>query len=466
MIDFFRMKVRKKIIVIFLTAFALIINVQTAQGFAPTSGGILGPQDEVFDDLFLQGTDVEISGKVHGMLFAVGETINLRASAQIENDIFFLGKNINIEEGAVINGNLYLAGQNILLQSSVKSNLIATSVTFTIDPGVIIGRNLFFGGFHFDQKESSQVAENLYAFVYQASINGIVTKNLRVNAVSLKLNGQVTQNAEIKIDSSGDDEGMRIWLPYMARFNIPDLFPPGLSVGQNASIGGKLIYTSAKDLEENLSNLPLGGFVQNISPDQQNALKAGEKGKQTNPFLLRFFRSLRHFVGLMLFGWLIWKIGKKYLVEASQTAIKKPLNALGVGFISTLVIYLSALIFLILLIIMVLLLRTLTLYHLGSSLFFLGLAIIFVVLVTFGIFLVYVSKFILAYWAGKQFVTKIIHKDIYDYWFLVIGILILLLVEAIPYLGWILGIIITLIGIGAIWFTLRSHDQAGILPDV
>jgi hypothetical protein len=37
--------------------------------------------------------------------------------------------------------------------------------------------------------------------------------------------------------------------------------------------------------------------------------------------------------------------------------------------------------------------------------------------------------------------------------------------SAIPVFGWILGVLVSLIGIGAIWYTLQSHDQAGILPD-
>jgi hypothetical protein len=161
-----------------------------------------------------------------------------------------------------------------------------------------------------------------------------------------------------------------------------------------------------------------------------------------------------------------WRFFKRYIIEASQYAINKPLNSLGVGFISILVVNLGALVFFFLLILLTVLLGIFTLNYLSNSLFFLGIALIILVLVLFGLLAAYISKFVLAYWAGGWILKKIKSGQIIeDHWSLLMGIFIYLVLSVIPVFGWILGVLVTMIGLGAIWFTLQNHDKAGILPD-
>ena len=175
---------------------------------------------------------------------------------------------------------------------------------------------------------------------------------------------------------------------------------------------------------------------------------------------------MRQLIGLLIFAAISWKFGRKYISEASQIAIHKPLNAIGVGILSTLVVNLGALVIFILITVVSILLGIFTLNHLSNSLFFLGLAVIILILTLFVILVMYVSKLVLAYWAGSLFLNKVKfnHKN-KEAWSLITGILIFVILSAIPVFGWILGVLVSLIGIGAIWYTLQSHDQAGILPD-
>lgn len=451
---------------ILIIVLLLILNNQTISAANPFVESNLGPGEEVFDDLFLQGSEVVVAGQVHGMLFVVGEKIVIQSGAQIDNDIFLLGRSILIEEKATINGNLYVGGQNVVVQAPVHLNLVVSSVTLEIGPAVTTGRNLFFGGFHYSQQPGSTINGNLYAGSYQLAMHGNVEQNFRVSAVSVDLNGEVKGDAEIAIDASGDDEGVRIWLPYMQQLNIPDLFPTGLAVGDQASINGQLVYTSAKSLEENLRNLPLQGVVENIADPESSQSNADGKVVRKNPFVLRIFRMVRQLVGFLLFAVISWKFGKRYFSEASQIAISKPLNSLGVGFVSTLVVYLGALVAFILISLIAILLGVFTLNQLSSLIFFIGIAVIILTLAVFGILAIYVSKFVLAYWAGGLILNKIefTGKNI-DAWSLIAGLILYIILSAIPVFGWIMGVLVSLIGIGAIWYTFQKHDEAGILPD-
>ncbi len=462
----FHLQRSQVIYILLMIVVFMLLNGHSVEAAFPAIENDLGPGEEVFDDLFLQGSEVQIAGHVHGMLFVIGEKIVIQSTAKIDNDIYLLGKSVFIAEKAALQGNLVVAAQNVIVHAPVKLNMAVASGTLDIGSAANIGRNLFFGGFHFSQQSGSSIAENLYAACYQLAMHGNVGRNFRVRAVSIDLNGAVDGNAEIAIDASGDDEGVRIWLPYMQQLNFPDLFPTGLTVGDQTSIKGQLIYTSAKSLEENLRNLPLGGVVEHITDPEQTQSNAEGRIIQKNPFILRLFRMLRQLVGFLLFAIITWKFGRKYISEASQFAVKKPLNALGVGFLSTLVVTLGALVFFILITLVSVLLGIFTLNHLSNSLFFLGLAVIILILTLFTILAMYVSKFVLAYWAGGLLLNtvKFGHKN-KAVWSLISGILLFVLLSAIPVFGWILGVLVSLIGIGAIWYTLQSHDRAGILPD-
>ncbi|PKO06032.1 MAG: hypothetical protein CVU41_07920 [Chloroflexi bacterium HGW-Chloroflexi-3] len=446
--------------------FLLIVNNHTIYAANPSVESNLGPGDEVFDDLFLQGSEVFVAGHVHGMLFVIGEKIVLQPGAQIDNDIYLLGKSITIEANAKIAGNLFVAGQNVVIRTPVNRNLVVAAATLELSPQTDIGRNLFFGGFHLNQLKVSTIKDNLYAACYQISINGTVEKNLRVSAIAVQLYGDVKGNAEIAIDASGDDEGIRIWLPYMQQLNIPELLPPGLAVGDQARINGQLVYTSAKSLEENLRNLPLQGVVENIAAPESTQVNADGKVIRKNPFVLRLFRMIRQLVGFLLFAVISWKFGKRYISEASQIAISKPINSIGVGFLSTLVIYLGALVAFILICMIAILLGVFTLNQLSSFIFLIGIAVIIVSLALFGILAMYVSKFVIAYWVGGIVLNKIkFSGKNKEAWSLIAGINLYIILSAIPVIGWIMGVLVSLIGIGSIWYTLQKHDEAGILPD-
>jgi hypothetical protein len=431
----------------------------------PAYENTLNPEDEVFDDLFLQGIEVNIAGKVHGMLFVLGEKVVIQSTAQIENDIFILGRNVQVEDGAKLAGNLMILGQNVILNAPVARNLFVSSATLDISSTSTVQRNLFFGGFHFSQAADSAINGNLYAACYQVALKGKVAENFKVSAVAVDLIGEIDGNAEITIDASGDDEGMRIWLPYMQQLNIPELLPAGLTVGEQAAINGKLIYTSAKNLEENLKNLALGGVVVNQPKDKEKSAD-NEKIIHKNPFVTRLVRALRQLIGFSLFTLLGWKLIRRYLPETAQYAVTKPINAMGVGFISTLVVYLGSLIFIILVILIAILLGIFTLNQLNRMLLLSGIAFLILTLVAFSILFLYGSKLVLAYWAGNL-ILKLVKTSISNKlgWSLVIGLICYLLINAIPIFGWLTGVLVSLIGLGAIWYTVKNHDQAGVIPD-
>ncbi len=459
---------QKKIFFLFVICLLVLsfVGISSVQASYLSLEDSLGSEDEVFDDLYLQGSDVSVGGKVHGMLFVIGDRIVIESTAAIDNDIFIIGQNVVVEEGAAVSGNLLIAGQNVVIKSNVSANLIIASVTLDISSSSTIGKNLLFSGIHAYFEEGSVVKDNLYAGCYQISVAGLVEDNLRISAVSVDLNGKVLRNAEIKIDASVEDEGVRIVYPYLQRFNIPDLLPAGLNISENAIIQGQLIYTSAKSLEENLKSLPLGGVIENLPDKEITRNDRQDNFVQKNPFVSRILRMLRHAVGFAIFVFITWKFGRKYIPETVYFARSKPLQSLGSGFLSILVVYIGMMVAVVLLLFISSLFRFLTLDQISSYITMLGISLVVITFVLMAILIMYISKIVIASWIGKILIQKIYpkieHKEL---WGLILGIIFNLILYLIPVVGWLLGVIISLVGIGAIWYTMQNHDRAGILPD-
>jgi hypothetical protein len=68
-----------------------------------------------------------------------------------------------------------------------------------------------------------------------------------------------------------------------------------------------------------------------------------------------------------------------------------------------------------------------------------------------------VSKIVAAYMLGKWIVPVLFPHSADNSWLrLIIGVVIYVLLAAIPLLGWLVGLGAALVGTGAIWLTIRS----------
>ncbi len=444
-----------------LLLFTLVFGVfQTVQAAGPYDDGVFGAEEEVFDDLLLEGSNVVVAGTIHGMLFAFGDTITIQKTAVIEDDAFLFGQQIVVETGATLSGNVYSGAQKVQISADIARSLYVGSVALTLSDQVTINNNLFFSGFQLETAQNSTVNKNLYAANYQSILNGAVGQNLRIGAATVHLNGTVGGNAEIDVDKQGQLEaGMQYWYTYMQQYGIPEPLDPGLYIADSAEIGGQLIYTSPAALPSVEEGLASGGVVYQ-TPQPENIVEAESQQiniTYRNPLLGRLGNVLRSFVTLILIGaLLLWKL-PNLLQETANHASAKPLNAAGIGIVSMLVVYVGGMMIFGLLIFFSVLLGILSLGGLGQSILFLGLASIAWLMVVFTILLVYGSKLVVAYWLGTLVMTNILRDSKYQKAVgLLVGILLVVLVSAIPFVGWLIKLAITLIGLGAMWYVYRN----------
>ncbi|MDD5469088.1 MAG: hypothetical protein PHS96_14955 [Anaerolineales bacterium] len=80
---------------------------------------------------------------------------------------------------------------------------------------------------------------------------------------------------------------------------------------------------------------------------------------------------------------------------------------------------------------------------------------VFTLLVSYG------SKLVFAYLVGKLTLEKVAPRYAEQKaWPLVLGVVLYLLVRSIPLLGWLVGVLATLLGLGAMWLWFQDRRPA------
>jgi cytoskeletal protein CcmA (bactofilin family) len=456
-----RIKRKRYQIIFFLLTALLLITFGTVQAAPPYPDGVFGPDEALFDELFIEGVNIHIAGTVHGMVFAFGETITIAETAMIDDDAFLFGNQIVVEKGAEIKGNLIIGGQNVKVASALERSLFVGAATLDIVDSAEVNNNLFFGGFHLETGADTMVARNLYSGTYQTILNGSVNQNVRIGAGAVRLNGEIGGDAILNVGAAGQtDIGMQYWYTYMQQSGIPEPIEAGLLVGEAAKIDGQLVYTSPSavyGLEE--SNIA-GGFLYQ-TPQPENMVEVDQqqiKITYRNPLLLRAGGVLRNLVTLLILGgFILWLVPGR-LKEMSANAAEKPINSAGIGLVSMIVVYIGGGMLVGLLIFISILFGMFSLGGLSRAVFFFGFTSLVWIISTYTIVLVFISILVAANWLGtlvlSTYLAESKYKAAVD---LFIGILIVVLVSAIPFVGGIISLMMMLIGLGAMWFYFKKE---------
>jgi hypothetical protein len=251
-------------------------------------------------------------------------------------------------------------------------------------------------------------------------------------------------------------------MPYLQSLGIPDPLEIGFRLSKNAKIGGRLMYSSNDVLEEALDINPSGGIIILTPTTTNNSPDSIENPSQINAqsWQNRLIRIFRLTVSLVICGLLILWISPGLLNAAILHVEQKPLNAFGIGIITSISIYIGLSVLTIFFLLAAVLLGLFSLGSLGYSVFGLGLLSIGWIFLFLNFVVEFVSKIVVAFWIGKKLMHYFNNDDEkHNFISLFIGIIIFVLISAIPYIGWIISVIVTLVGLGALWYVAQSQNK-------
>ena len=354
------------------------------------------PAEQIIDnDVFLTGQTPVVSGTVNGDVFIVGSDVTI--NGEVNGTVFVVADNLNLP--GKVNGNLYAAAVELtqLADGQIGRSLYALTLSLITEPGSSIGRDL----------------------------NAV--------AMSAKMQGQIERSTTAII---GPWELFKI-LRDTVNQNIIGFVPNQPSLAKSNLENVSFRATSSHRAMMRVANDPKSSDLVN--------------------WLLTALKSFLNF--LIVGGLMIWIFPRQFQGWAEKVK-KEPLAAAGYGAVVLINGYLLPGLILFLLFGLLLGLIYISLPSLAWPVFWAGLGMLVTLFTLFQAVVTFLSKAIVAYLAGTFISSKVAPGALqYRVLSLLLGLLIYVPLAAIPYLGTFVGLVVTLLGLGAIWLARKQAPQ-------
>ncbi|HWQ11532.1 MAG TPA: polymer-forming cytoskeletal protein [Roseiflexaceae bacterium] len=385
---------------------------------------VVGAGEVVEDDLIVAGDSFVLDGRVQGDLIVTAG---------------------RIEINGVVQGDLIAAGGAVTLAGTVEDDVRIAGATLRLAPGARVGDDLLAGGMSLELAPGSQVGGALMFGGGQALLAGAVAEEVLFGGDGLELRGTVGRGVEASV---GEGSGPA-WASQTRFEGVPP--PPavrsGLTVAEGARIGGDLTYTSRRDF-----SIPPGAVAGRVVYNQRPMGAPRDSGAGATALDL-----LRRYAALLLVGLLLVWLAPRVTRGVSSKLEAQPLASLGWGFISILAIALAFLLVLLATVFLAVLLGLVKLNGLmGLVIATGGLALLALVVLTI-IAIAYVAQIAVSYEAGRLILQRLRPAWLErPYAPLALGLALLVLLTAVPVVGWLFSLAAALLGLGALWLFGRD----------
>lgn len=374
-------------------------------------------EGEVVDhNMVLSGPVVKMDGTIEGDLLAVGNQIKIN------------GK---------VDGNLLVIGNQVVLNGPVTGSVYIGAATLVVGPEASVGRDVSFVGAMFETNETSAIGRDLNIITLDSKMAGDTGRDVNALVGPLRLGMVIYQFIQ--------DQG---WLPKSTGLDIRS--PAGQPV-----MGTGLMLQSLRPLV--LIAAPAHELGQ--QPPQQSSGVDAEQWQAWGIALLRNIAALL-IVGLLA----VWLIPAQ-LIYSSEQPRSRPWRSLLTGFLVLLLGWLVLLITLLLVLGVAFFLFWISLPNLGFLVGSLGAMAVGLAAVIYWFSIYFFSKVIVAFLLGRTIFAKSTWKyaqgNVVP---LLVGVILLALIVSIPYLGWVVSVISTMFGLGALWMVAFPHKAKETEP--
>lgn len=426
------------ILLLGLAGTALAVEVRTNDSVT------IGKDQVIADDLVVSGATVIVDGVINGDLIVAGRDVIVNGT---------------------VNGSLIMVGRTLVLNGHVGGAVYSAGAELTVGEQSSVARNLFFAGYSYKTQAGSTIGRDNVVAGYQGVLNGEVKRNLLASFAALELNGAVRGDVNVFVEQPGTTANLQAW-GYVGGQELPPALSPGLRVGSTAQIGGQFRYTSPVEQNSAIQAKPELGIAYSAPvPGQPGTPAATVTTTPVNPIVTWLWARLRAFVSLLLLGVLaLWLMPGLFTKVADQVQRQPWLDGAW-GVLVGVVGYGGALLASFVLILLVAGLASLTLAGLAVSVFGLGFGVVGVAFTIFFLLGAYASKLVVIYPLSRVFFAQYLPQwNQYRMVPLTVGVLLFVLLHGIPYLGLLLDVTVTVIGLGAMWLVFRQRYAKPAAP--
>ena len=359
---------------------------------------------EVLDeDIILNGDLVIMSGTVNGDVFAAGKQVVISGT---------------------VNGSLFVIGDQVEILGTVEDSVYVTAVTLDLKSTSKIGRSVYFLGVSLLTEKDSFIERDLNGISLGARLAGTVNGNSQVIVGLVEL-------GKLILDSIN-----RVTTGIPIGAVIPSAAPthPIAQARELQIMAGSAVPLTQDDGAVDPDPVDPGTAALNWTGDR-----------------------LRMLISLLVVGaFFIWLL-PKWLEKWADKVGERPFGSTGWGLGIYIVGFIGFFIVLLIFIAIGISLAVMTLWGLAFTFWGLALSSLSLAFAIFLLFVSYGSKIIVAFVCGRWLFKRLYPRaNKHKLWPLLLGLLLYVLVYAIPFLGWAISLIVTFIGLGAVWLVYQD----------
>ncbi len=401
-------------------------------GAVETRGGdevVIGPDEVIEDDLYVAANEVLVDGTIQGDLIAFGSSITVNGT--VEGDLVAAGRSVEID-GAV-EDDARIAGQALLLgeDAEVSDDLVAASFSLENEPGSAVGGTVLYAG-------------------YQALLAGVVDEDFNGAVNALELDGEVGGDVDAEVDGEDDGPPPALFAPQVQAPPVE----PGLTVTESARVGGNLTYASGAEARISPAAQIGGEVVREDRPD------AEEEPART--LADEVLDSLRSLLALLLVGLLLMWVAPNWTRRLAETIQARPLASLGWGVLGFIIFIALAVAVLLATVLLAVIFGLLTLG--GVVLLIIGLGVFaeIALVLAFSISVGYLAQIVVSFLVGRLLLERVQPDRAAGRVLpLVVGLILYVVLTTIPVLGPLIGLVVVLLGFGAISYWIWTRFRRG-----
>lgn len=396
--------------------FALLpLTAATAADVRNDETVIIGADEVVNDDLYAFGSTVMIDGTIKGDLITGASQVTVNG---------------------IVEGDIMAAAQTVVINGTVGESIRTAGAVIRIGPQAHIGKDLVAAGSSIETQTGSSVAGDAMLGAVQALLAGQIGKDVKGGFERLELRGSVAGDVNVTVGRADSTTLPRQFFDN-GTVATPSV-PPGLTVDNTAHIGGKLLYQAPQEATIDHA-AQVGGVAPTIQPVAQPT--------PVNPFVA----MMRHLGALLLIGLLLMWVIPRAIERLASRVEARPLPILGWGALSGI-----ALAIVILIVVpaaatmLAVLFGMLTLGRLVLLVIGVGVLIDALLATGFMVAASYLAQTVVGYEAGRWLLQRFQpawNENIFAP--LVLGIVLYVLLAAIPVLGSLVALLVALLGLGA-----------------
>lgn len=432
------MRTIRKYLAVFSIFALLALTIATpALAFEGREGDVVVIEaDEVIDDdLYVSANEFTLEGTVKGDLFVAGNVITINGT--VEGDLFAGGNSVIIN-GTVMD-DVRIGGAALKLgdEASIGGDLLAGGASLEAESGSVVEGELLYGG-----------AQILFA--------GNVAEDVMIGTSAADLRGEFGGDVLVEIgdvDEAGPPPSTYI---NNTEISIPSV-NPGLKIDEDAKIEGNLIYTLSK--EANIPSGAVGGEVTRKEPTIDAGYVPPERtaAQKAVSWTLELLRSI---VTLILFGLLLGWLAPLFIKTLTNKLQAQPVASLGWGVVAYAAFFFTLLVILVVMILGAVIFGWITLGGISGTIVWVGIFLLFAAILGFVLVTLFLTKIIVAWQGGKWLIGRF-NPSLAEHkvWPLVLGAVILALLVELPWVGWLIGLVVMFLGLGALWLWGRERWQ-------